>query len=232
MSDLTGKEVLVRGPEDLADEVDLVQETVEDIGRLVDEELEAVTREQVRDDPYLPEIRDVYRGDTEREFESELERDEGGLKAADMTSVLKMQPLTSELSGTPVIYVTDRPLFAEDRQREVEKFVHGVQQQGSRDTAVLSSFAFQEMRPELQDEMLTTLAYHEGGHLLESSESDREYVDEGEFGGGHCQHPDVMTNDSIRDNTRYRHENSVYCGVCTHEIKEGIRELEKESSTV
>lgn len=228
MAALDGRQVLVRGPDDLAEEVELVQETIEDIARLVDEELEALDEATVLNDPFVGSPRDVYSGEygDSRRFESEFEREDGGLSGGDMTSVLKMQPFVDEHSHTPVVYVTDRPLFAKDRETGKEKFVYGVAQSGSRiSAAVLSSFAFQEMRPELRDEMLRTLTYHEGGHLLASEENDRDYLDEEDFGGGHCQYPDVMTNHGIMDNTRYRHENDVYCGECTTEIREGIREL-------
>lgn len=220
-------EVLVRGPEDLAEERQLVEETVEDIGTAVDEELEPLSGWKVRDDPLVP-VRDSYSGETERDFEAEFERDEGGLNAGDMTSVLKMEPLAEEVGSTPVMYVTDRPLFARDRERDVEEFVYGVHQPGSRrNTAVLSSFPFQEMRPEPGNELLETVAYRQAGHLLALEAEDSEYGEE--FGGEHCRYPDVMTGEDLWSSTRYRHESQVYCETCTEEIKEGIEELRASS---
>jgi hypothetical protein len=154
-----------------------------------------------------------------RDFESEFEQDEGGLRAGDMTSVLKMEPYTKEISSTPLMYVTDRPLFFEDRDTREKKFVYGVHQLGSsRNTAVLSSFGFQEMSSELHDQMLDTLTYHEGGYLL---------ANDGETTPGEqCTYPDVMSGEGLWENTRNRHENQIYCEDCTREIRSGVRELE------
>jgi hypothetical protein len=47
------RQVLVRSPDDLVEEVQLVLETVEDIGRLVGGELEALDESAVLDDPFI-----------------------------------------------------------------------------------------------------------------------------------------------------------------------------------
>ena len=63
-----------------------------------------------------------------------------------MTSVLILQPYTEELWDTPVMYLIDRPLFAEDRETGETRHVYGVTQ-GShhRPSTVMSIFAFQDM---------------------------------------------------------------------------------------
>lgn len=217
-------EVLLRGPEELAREKKIVEETVEDIGRTVGEEIDTrrVEASQFEDE----ELRQIYRElEGPREFESEFERDEGGLEGRDMTSVLILQPYTDELRDNPVMYLTDRPLLAEDRETGETRHVYGVTQ-GSyhRPSTVMSTFAFQNMDEELHDELLETLAYHEGGHLL-NEEGDREYRDEDEFGGGHCPNDDVMTGEGIWEDTENRYKNELYCGACTEEIRNGIKGL-------
>lgn len=219
-------EVLLRGPEELAEEKQVIEETVQDIGTTVGENIEPqrVEASDFEDE----EIRDIYRElDGPREFEQEFEREQnGGLKGCDMTSVLILQPYTDELMETPVMYLTDRPLFAEDRETGETKHVYGITQ-GShhRPSTVMSTFAFQEMDEQLQDEMLETLTYHEGGHLLNEENPDREYRTEQAFGGGHCTNGDVMTGKGILEDTRNRYDNEIYCGACTEEIREGLQGL-------
>lgn len=80
------------------------------------------------------------------------------------------------------------------------------------------------MEEDLQEEMLETLAYHEGGHLL-NQESGREYKGEDNFGGGHCLNGDVMSGEGIWEDIRNRYENELYCDACTQEIREGVQRL-------
>lgn len=225
MSSAESQEILLRGPEELADEKNLIGETVEDIGRTVGEELEP--RQVEPSDFEEDELNDIYRElDGSRGFEQEFEREEGGLAGGDMTSVLILQPYTDDLFETPVMYITDRPLFVEDRETGETSHVYGATQPSHhRPATAMSTFAFKETEEELHDELLKTLTYHEAGHLL-NQESDREYRDENRFGGGHCPNPDVMNGQNIMEDTRNRYENNLYCEACTEEIRKGIERLQ------
>jgi len=217
------QEVLIRGPEELAEDKDLVEQTVENIGRTVGEE---VTARQVKasDFEQRDDFNDVYHDiEDSRDFESPFERNEGGLAGRNMTSVLILQPYAEQFRNTPVMHVTDRPLFVEDRKTGEASHVYGATQPSyHRPSAVLSNFAFQEMNSEKHDLMMETLAYHEGGHLL-SEDGDREYRDEDRFGGGHCPSDDVMNGEDIWSDTYNRLENQLYCQACTDELREGLQ---------
>jgi hypothetical protein len=218
---MTQTEVLLRGPEKLAQEKQLVEETVEDIGEVVGKD---ITATQVKASDFgSEELLDIYEQiEDSRDFESEFERENGGLDGGGMTSVLRIQPYTQQLEETHVMYVTDRPLFAQDRETGEVTHVYGITQSGhQRGAAVLSSFAFQEIEPEYQNLIVKTLAYHKEGHLL-NEESDRQYRDEERFGGGHCPNPDVMRGEGILEDTYNRLENELYCEACTEELREGL----------
>lgn len=85
-----------------------------------------------------------------------------------MTSVLILQPfLRDEFENTPVMYVTDKPLYVEDWDTGEIRDVIGVTQPSyHRPAAVLSTSDFQDMSQHLHNGLLETLTYHEGGHLL------------------------------------------------------------------
>ena len=215
-------EILIRGPEELTEEKEILSETLEDIGTVVGENIR--TEKVEASDFAEDELRGIY-NDLEgvRDFESVFEREAGGLAGGDMTSVLILQPLTDEFQDKPVMYVTDRPLFAQDWRTGETRHIYGVTQPSyQRPSSVLSTFAFQDMEPGLQDEMLETLTYHEGGHLLNEENPDREYRKEDGFGGGHCTNRDVMSGRGIWEDTRNRYENRLYCQDCTQEIREGL----------
>jgi predicted Zn-dependent protease len=121
------------------------------------------------------------------------------------------------------MYINDRPLYVEDRDTGETSHVYGATQPShQRPATAMSTFAFTETNQELHDKLLKTLTYHEAGHLL-NEESEREYRDENQFGGGHCLNPDVMNGQNIMEGTRNRQENELYCEACTEEIKNGIK---------
>lgn len=77
---MSSTEVLLRGPEELAEEKQVVEETVEDAGTTVGENLDA---RQVKASDFEEEedFDDIYQEiEDSREFEQEFERGEGGLK--------------------------------------------------------------------------------------------------------------------------------------------------------
>lgn len=221
---MSKEEVLLRGPEELAREKQVVKETVEDIGNIVGEEIEPrqVEASQFEDEDDFNDVYDEIDGP--REFEAEFDRKEGRMNGGSMTSVLILQPFRKkEFKDTPAMYITDEPLYAEERDTGEIRDVFGVTQPSyHRPAAVLSTADFQDMRQHLHDELLETLTYHEAGHLLSEDDPDRNYRDENQFGGGHCLTEDVMHGKTIWDDTRNRYENQVYCDACTEEIREGL----------
>lgn len=149
---MSRQEVLLRGPEELAREKQVVQETVEDIGDLVGEEVEA---RQVKASEFEEEddFDEVYRElDGPREFEAEFDRQDGRLDGGAMTSVLILQPFRKEqFRNKPVMYLTDEPLYVEDWETGETRDVLGVTQPSyHRPAAVLSTADFQDMGQHLR----------------------------------------------------------------------------------
>ena len=223
-------EVLIRGTEELTREKQVVEETVEDIGDFLGETIEA-RQVKASDFEDKEDFNDIYHEiEGSRDFESEFDRKDGRVDGGSMTSVLILQPFRKEeFKNTPVMYVTDEPLYVEDWDTGETRDVIGVTQPSyHRPASVLSTADFQDMGQHLHDELLETLTYHEGGHLLGENDPDREYRDENEFGGGHCPEKDVMHGKTIWGDTRNRYDNEVYCEACTEEIRNGIERLWEE----
>lgn len=217
-------EVLLRGPEELAREKNVVEQTLEDIGTVVGKDIDA---RQVKASEFeeFEDFDEVYEEiDGPRDFESEFDRKNGRVDGGSMTSVLILQPFRKEeFRDKPVMYITDEPLYVEDWETGETRDVLGVTQPSyHRPAAVLSTADFQDVGQHLHDELLETLTYHEGGHLLNENDPDREYRDENQFGGGHCPEDDVMQGKTIWEDTENRYDNEVYCEACTEEIRNGI----------
>jgi predicted Zn-dependent protease len=214
-------EILVRGPGELEKEKQVVEETIENIGKIVGRELDPKKADQ--SDFEEEKLEKCYRRISDsREFEQEFTGNQGNLRADDMTSVLILKPFTSEYKNSPVMYITDKPLHSKDRKTGEISEVCGATKTGyQRSAAVLSNSIFSEKEGRLYDDLLKTLAYHESGHLLEQKERKR-YQEKVELDEVHCNNVDVMSGKGIWQDTWRRNGNQIYCDDCTEEIRKGI----------
>lgn len=210
-------ELLLTGPEKLKEEKKIAREAVREFGDLFDFEIRAREKEHL---DYQTKLQEIDLFEQYRDFEETFEYGRG-INVSNFGTVLGVYSKNNESRNHHTIYITDKPMWAEDNGEIYT--IHGFSKQIGRKGAVaLTNFDYSQKN---NQEMFHTLTLHELGHLFNNQETKTIDQNGGIIKHGHCTQEDVMNGGSLEEIHQYRQENQTYCADCTEDIKETLENI-------
>lgn len=209
-------EILLTGPDELEEEKDTVEEVTSDFSKEFGVDIRT---KRPREWEYGTQLEDIDLIDNPRSFEELFEYGRG-IEVRDASIVLSVRSMDSDWKKHPTVYVTDKPLWAEDENDLYN--IYGLNKGfGDRGIVMLTSFPYGR---EAEIDKFPSVVYHEYGHLF-GQEAEPLRPGDGFIGDGHCDSDNVMDSTSLKTVEGYREDGQLYCDDCREEIAENLENL-------